>query len=304
MPGGRMMTALLERPLPTSAELISYLLSLPVALAGFVMVLTWRGPAAALVVTGVTFAVDIGGLVEIRRRARDAELAPRFRLAWTALGEKRHDDALDLINQLHRSASSTAHRAELNRLAAWLYLATGQLDEAEAQIDRLPMGYEAESALRGALHLKRGRFHDAVVPLYDAYEERPSDHAASMLARALVGVGGLDEATRLLDDACAGPQLFDVVQAALFYAGRFLEAASVGARSWAISPAPRLAFNQACTHTRLGNIEVALGWISQALDLGWRDLGSLDEDEDLAPLRSRPEWSSLRARLTSLGRAG
>jgi hypothetical protein len=138
--------------------------------------------------------------------------------------------------------------------------------------------------------------------LAEVFEAQPSDHAAAQLAHSLVEIDRLDDATRLLDDESAGPQLFTVMMAALFFGGRLPEAAHVGERSWAIAPAPLTAFNLACTRARMEEPEVAISWLDRALDAGWRDLQQLDEDPDLVTLRTRPDWAPLRARLTSLGR--
>ena len=153
----------------------------------------------------------------------------------------------------------------------------------------------------GIEELKRSRPATALHSLRDAFDAAPSDRAAAWYASALLDLGRLDEATKLLDDPVAGPELFSPLMAALFYAARYSEAARVGERSWAMKEDARTAFNLACTYARLAQPETALGWLSRALDAGWRDLSGLDEDPDLAPLRVRPEWAPLRARLTSLG---
>jgi hypothetical protein len=158
-----------------------------------------------------------------------------------------------------------------------------------------------DDAAQGAAELERKQFALAEHSLRDAFDAAPSDHAAAQLAAALIGQDRLDAATRLLEHPVAGPELFWHVMAALFYAARYLEAARVGERSWAMKEAPLTAFNLGCTYSRLEQQDTALAWLSRALDAGWRDLAGLDDDPDLAPLRSRPEWAPLRARLTSLG---
>jgi hypothetical protein len=158
-----------------------------------------------------------------------------------------------------------------------------------------------DDAAEGAAQLERKQFVLAEHTLRDAFDAAPSDHAAAQLAAALIGQGRLDAATQLLEQPAAGPELFWRTMAALFHAARYLEAARVGERSWAMKEARLTAFNLGCTYSRLEEPDVALGWLSRALDVGWRDLAGLDDDPDLAPLRSRPEWAPLRARLTSLG---
>jgi hypothetical protein len=153
----------------------------------------------------------------------------------------------------------------------------------------------------GVEALQRNLPHVALDHLRDAFDAAPSDRTAAWLASALLLLGRLDEATQLLDDPVAGPEAFRQLMAALFYAARYPEAARVGERSWAMKEDPLTAFNLACTWARLAQPETALGWLSRALDAGWRDLHGLDDDPDLAPLRVRPEWAPLRARLTSLG---
>jgi tetratricopeptide (TPR) repeat protein len=160
---------------------------------------------------------------------------------------------------------------------------------------------ERDDLRRGVELMRAGDARTALHYLRDAFDAAPSDGTAACHAWALIELGRLDEATRLLEHPTAGPRLFSQLMAALFYAARYPEAARVGERSWTMKEEARTAFNLACTYARLEQPEAALGWLSRALDVGWRDLAGLDEDPDLAPLRARPEWAPLRARLTSLG---
>jgi hypothetical protein len=184
---------------------------------------------------------------------------------------------------------------------AWQHYRAGNLDAAEAWVRHFSPS-ELDPVLEGAIDLERGRLARAIDHFRDAFDGAPTDNHAAWLATGLIRHQRLDDATRLLDEEVAGPELFRVMMAALFYAQRFPEAARVGERSWAAEPDPETAYNLACTRARMDEPEVAMSWLSRALDAGWRDLKDLDEDDDLASLRTRPDWAPLRARLTSLGR--
>jgi tetratricopeptide (TPR) repeat protein len=49
---------------------------------------------------------------------------------------------------------------------------------------------------------------------------------------------------------------------------------------------------------RLGDGEAALRNLSKAIDNGWRDVGRLAGDEDLASLRDRRDWAALLSRIS------
>jgi Zn-dependent protease len=130
-------------------------------------------------------------------------------------------------------------------------------------------------------------------------------HAAHVLTAAALDRNDADAALRALahfppgavphPDIVAGT--FHMVQEALFRAGRLEDAAEVGRDGFARFAGARFAYDVACSEALLGRPAEAALWIERAIGAGWRDLGTLDADPDLAPLRADPAWPALRARL-------
>jgi len=87
------------------------------------------------------------------------------------------------------------------------------------------------------------------------------------------------------------------IEGAAFRGGLFDQAAGYGEWLWERTGHGLAAFNVACAMARLGRDQDALGWLRRARDAGFTDPQVYDEDEDLASLRSLPEWRELRASL-------
>ena len=52
-----------------------------------------------------------------------------------------------------------------------------------------------------------------------------------------------------------------------------------------------------CAKARSGDRDGAIAWLGNAIDLGFRDIGLLDGDPDLAPVRSDPRFAMVRNRV-------
>eukprot|EP01006_Ploeotia_vitrea_P048260 TRINITY_DN67212_c0_g1_i1.p2 TRINITY_DN67212_c0_g1~~TRINITY_DN67212_c0_g1_i1.p2 ORF type:complete len:417 (-),score=56.27 TRINITY_DN67212_c0_g1_i1:1781-3031(-) len=59
-------------------------------------------------------------------------------------------------------------------------------------------------------------------------------------------------------------------------------------------------FNQACCHAQLHNMEEGVKCLQESINAGFNNLGVADADEDLAPLRSSPQWPALRQQIANL----
>ena len=57
-----------------------------------------------------------------------------------------------------------------------------------------------------------------------------------------------------------------------------------------------LSYNLACAQARLGQVDEALGSLSDSIDRGFAARDDLLHDPDLAPLRGDPRFSGLLAR--------
>ena len=76
--------------------------------------------------------------------------------------------------------------------------------------------------------------------------------------------------------------------------GRHRDALAVDQRLVALRPRDPVAhYNLACSHSNLGRINKGFAALKRALALGYRDIGHMQDDEDLENLRSDPRWIDL-----------
>lgn len=89
----------------------------------------------------------------------------------------------------------------------------------------------------------------------------------------------------------------DRLQLVTHMAGAYSVSAEVGQRRFMRSPDGVVAFNVACSLTKLGRLDEAMRWLQQAIAEGWHDLAVLDADPDLEALRALPDYAPFRATL-------
>ncbi|PTL76594.1 hypothetical protein [Vitiosangium sp. GDMCC 1.1324] len=88
---------------------------------------------------------------------------------------------------------------------------------------------------------------------------------------------------------------------ALLSRGEPQQALALYRHAWEVGNRDRLAsYNAAIAAVRLGAQAEALSWLERSLENGYRDAAYLRADEDLAPLRSLPEFTALLERIPSL----
>jgi tetratricopeptide (TPR) repeat protein len=109
-----------------------------------------------------------------------------------------------------------------------------------------------------------------------------SSWARADVARVLLRTGDRERADRLYQGSKTGAE----------------KAGRMGGLS-----APRHLYEMGCLAARLGKAEEALGWLGQALDLGF-DSPELLTEPDLASLRGHDEFRSLVQSLRARGAAG
>jgi Flp pilus assembly protein TadD len=111
---------------------------------------------------------------------------------------------------------------------------------------------------------------EALTPLYEqALEESPDDIAVlSWLAHAYTRIGRIHDGleldlrlTRMMPDD------------------------------------PTACYNLGCSYAMLGRVDDALSTLERAIELGYRDVDLMREDEDLQSLRSEPRFQRLLDRL-------
>lgn len=301
--GGHALRAALSRRFGARAFDLVYTLSVGLSLVVFVAL--WRWPTViGLVAPLIALWVNASLRWQSRLKRVEGEVERKLAEGYQALHRPNEAErAIEIGREILKSVRSIDHKVRAVELCAWGHLVARNYDACERALKRLPPGRDPDPTLEGSLYLARGEFKYAAVLLADGFERRREDAVASLLAHALVREARLDEAAALALLPEAGPKTFAQLMAPLFFAGRFEEARAIGERWFEREKRPLVAFNLACTLSRLGRLDEAEGWLLRAVEAGWRDLRQLDEDPDLAPLRKRPGFHQARAQLTSLGRA-
>lgn len=251
----------------------------------------------------IAAAANLSALLQARRETIEAPLAARIDAALMQLSADRDSEAgLAVAREVLGVARAPSVRGRAGELKAWAFLMSGRLDAAEQALALLLAGHAADPFLVASLALERRQDAHALALFEEVLADRPSDLVGSHVAHARVRLGRLDAALPLAEASWAGPSTFEQLMAPLFQAQRYAECARVGERWFAQAPSGTVAFNTACALVHLGRLDEAVAWLERALTAGFRDLRGLDEDPDLAPLRARPDFHALRARLTSAGR--
>ena len=200
-------------------------------------------------------------------------------------------------------------------LKAWARLCTDGPEAATAVLDDMPRGVAPNGFLTGCLALEAGRTDDAFDAFVEAFGRSQSGPGTASWAAAPPGpagpwsvivadtvaraglVGGL--ADRLLAHPGAGAQALVHLQSHLHAAGRFPEAALVGQRAFdagADNPV-EVAYDVACSWARAGKPDQALDWLERAADVGLADPTQIDDDPDLASVRSTARYRTLVSRM-------
>jgi Tfp pilus assembly protein PilF len=228
-----------------------------------------------------------------------ANVTARNILGLAAVKQGRLDDA----EQEYRA--SLAQQPRQHRVLAALgalALQRGRLDDAErdyrAALDLAPGFFEAMATL-GFLDAERGddagaeawyRKALAADPTYphayrrlaDLFYDRKDyrralgyyDQALATLPRDFVALIQAGNSARFAGDGAAA-------------AARYLEARRVRPDSW-IPP-----YNLACLRALDGRADSALALLHDALDAGLADADLLEQNEDFATLRGRPDWDAV-----------
>jgi len=90
-------------------------------------------------------------------------------------------------------------------------------------------------------------------------------------------------------------KIAQVIVATLFANAFYGECADLCSRFFNETGQPVHAVNAASAFTKLGHLDDAMIWLERAIGAGFNDRASLATDEDLAPLRSRPDFQALLA---------
>ena len=247
------------------------------------------------------------------------ELDPDYALAYTGVADSSsllytYFDARDF--NLRQADKASKKALELEPDLAEASVSRGIVSSLTHHFD------EAEEAFAKALKLEpklfeaaywygmglmaEGRFEDAIKSFERASLLRPEDYqSAHFMGQAYKSLG-MDEEKEL--QMRRGLKLMegslelnpDDARAANLAAGVFASlgeaepAVKYAERSLAIDPEdPMLLYNVACMYSSLGRIDQAISCLERAVDKGFGHREWIDNDPDLAPLRSTSKYQAI-----------
>jgi Zn-dependent protease len=187
----------------------------------------------------------------------------------------------------------------------WSLLYRRDVAAAQELLARNP-GLDVPPVTRGSVLLLAGDRERGL-----AYITEGMDHDKTLdlpVIDIVIETGALDDLTMRLRhlEFESGQMWAPTFQALLHYGARYAASARVGMLILD-DENPRTgftAFNVACSYTKLGEHDVAMQWLARAVDDGFDSVELLDNDEDIAGLRTRPGFAELRARIASNSAAG
>jgi adenylate cyclase len=255
--------------------------------------------------------------------SRAIELDPSFAKAWAGLADGYGFDYLyydpreEYLNEAKRASKKALELApdlaETHTSRAFALSIGGEYEQAEAEFRRAieinPNLFEAQYLYaRACFH--QGKLQQAAELFEVASRLRPLDYQSLvLLSRVQEGLGNeelsLDAARRAVAIAEKVLELKPDETRALYLSatplvriGRADEAQQWVERALFIEPDdPSVLYNVACFYAQTGQVERALDCLEKANLPGMANLGWIEHDADLDPLRGEPRFRSILDRI-------
>jgi TolB-like protein/Flp pilus assembly protein TadD len=225
---------------------------------------------------------------------------------WFSRQEKFREKAQELS---FKALMYDSNLSEAYRAMGLSYFLWGKFDEAAASskkaIEIDPDDFIAYWTL-GRIHFSHGQLDKSLDLFRRVLEIKPGFYSAYLdVAQTCQGLGRTEEA------AAANKQVMELLpnyllqnpddsRARMVYAislaslGRRDEATTEGAKALELSPGdPVMLYNGGCLYSQLGEKERAIATLKQAIAAGYWNLGWMQHDPDLDPLRGEPEFVEL-----------
>lgn len=217
--------------------------------------------------------------------------------ARRALLQGRNAEAAKLIEDAGEPASFEVE-VTAAELLAWVGLAEGQPEEARAALVALRGGINRTTQLvQRMADLAEGKQHEHLAQAFITCD----DVVAAMIASRMICAAGLLD--RVLDELRTLPILpgpprtngYRALQLGLHHAGRYREAARVGAILYEAEPGALVAYNAACSSALAGDTASALAWLDRAVENGFRDTALIDGDNNFDTIRDTDGFRAIRS---------
>jgi len=295
--GGQVAASVLRRLKGDEGQRIAYKVS--IAVAGVAALLAYQ----LNYVFGSLFAVFfIAQNYTSLRQDRLARQREPLVAGYQALLRNDLDGAVSAADGLLGTAPAPVPEvaAPAVELKAWARFCTGGAAAAAAELQAMPAGVAVNGFLTGSIALEEGRTADALDAFAESFGRSKGGPWSMIVAERVARAGAVDLLVdRLLATPAAGVGAVVALQSHLFAAGRFPEAAEVGQRAFAAgAPEPaHVAYDVACSWARAAQPDDALDWLERAADAGLADRSLVDDDPDLATIRSMARYQTVVARM-------
>lgn len=293
--GGQIVVSLAEMVSPTRGRTFAAYSSL--TLAALVALLGIAAGSGFIAILAALSGWTAYQVVQRERAFPRARSGDPLHEAHVALRTGQAERLLQLGALLLQRAKSPRERDEALHLLSWAHILQGEAHEAERAIEATSETYPVDPALRGAISLELGR-PDEALPYLEEALERGGPFVRSRIVRAILDAGRFEEAVELFEHEKSRELTPGAVEQV------YHEALAKGHLEAALGLAKNL-------YRRLGDgtsaVEVArclarserpeegLTWLEKARIAGFTDLGALDADPSLAPIRALPGWEGVRA---------
>ena len=200
------------------------------------------------------------------------------------------------LTSLPESAEYDVGRDMLLEALAWAQIEAGN-DAAALNAARRMKGGPS-SLLAARLLVAEGKLEQGVHQLEQAFSEARNSFPALVLSSVYVDQGRPDLTAKMLQSKrgeSLSAQTHLTLSAQLFHAECFEAALAVSQLAFERFGSAEHAYNAACALSRLGRVDEGLDVLTKAIQAGFEDKKQLDDDVDLAALRTHPRWAEVRA---------
>jgi tetratricopeptide (TPR) repeat protein len=227
---------------------------------------------------------------------------------WFARDQKSRDKAQELS---FKALMYDGNLAEAYTAMGLSYFIWGRLEEANASaskaIELAPDDFIAHWTL-GRIQFSLGKHEEAAVLFKRVIALKPAFYSAYVdIAQACEQLGRMDEVNAARDELRSRLPVYllqnpDDARARIILAVMLVEggdregALAEGTKALELSPNdPMMIYNCACLYARLGEPQRALEALNQAVAGGYKTFGWMEQDPDLASLRTLPEFQKIVA---------
>jgi Zn-dependent protease len=184
--------------------------------------------------------------------------------------------------------ASPEQRAHYAELLAWARLRKRNFHGARQAVKQMGPTFQPSVSLRARLAAAENDPEQVIALL--SPEGAATDADLPLLVSSLLMRDRFDEVVKL---GLARPAIADLASTRLFEAGAWAQSLELCAAERARTGLGRFAYNEACCLCRLGRLDDAVTALQKAKTLGCPELAGIQTDEDLEPVRDRPEVREL-----------